>query len=76
MAEEKIRLSKSDRLSVAWRSTFLQASWNYERMQNLGFAYAMMPALKKLYKNKEDRAAALTRHMEFFNSQWNSRTIS
>ncbi len=68
MAEEKIRLSKSDRLSVAWRSTFLQASWNYERMQNLGFAYAMMPALKKLYKNKEDRAAALTRHMEFFNT--------
>lgn len=68
MAEEKIRLSKSDRLSVAWRSTFLQASWNYERMQNLGFAYAMIPALKKLYTNKEDRAAALTRHMEFFNT--------
>ncbi len=33
MAEEKITLSKRDRLAVAWRSTFIQGSWNYERMQ-------------------------------------------
>ncbi|SUB59989.1 PTS system mannose-specific EIID component [Pediococcus pentosaceus] len=31
-------------------------------------AYTLIPALKKLYKTKEDRAAALTRHMEFFNT--------
>ena len=36
MAEEKITLSKQDRRSVALRSTFLQGSWNYERMQNGG----------------------------------------
>lgn len=30
---EKIELSKKDRLAVAWRSTFIQGSWNYERMQ-------------------------------------------
>ncbi|HEY4399158.1 MAG TPA: PTS system mannose/fructose/sorbose family transporter subunit IID [Lactobacillaceae bacterium] len=65
---EKIELTKSDRLSVAWRSTFLQGSWNYERMQNLGWAYAMIPAIKKLYTSKEDRAAALKRHLEFFNT--------
>ncbi|GFH40171.1 PTS system mannose/fructose/sorbose family transporter subunit IID [Pseudolactococcus insecticola] len=65
---EKITLSKSDRLSVAWRSTFLQGSWNYERMQNLGWAFAMVPAIKKLYTTKEDRAAALKRHLEFFNT--------
>ena len=29
---ERIELSKKDRLAVAWRSTFLQGSWNYERM--------------------------------------------
>ncbi|MCM0583389.1 PTS mannose/fructose/sorbose transporter family subunit IID [Weissella diestrammenae] len=68
MTEERISLTKSDRLAVAWRSTFLQGSWNYERMQNLGFAYAMIPAIKRLYKSKEDRAAALTRHLEFFNT--------
>ena len=34
MAEKKVQLSKKDRLSVALRSTFLQGSWNYERMQD------------------------------------------
>ena len=65
---EKLQLSKSDRQKVWWRSTFLQGSWNYERMQNLGWAYALIPAIKKLYTSKEDRAAALQRHLEFFNT--------
>lgn len=65
---DKISLSKKDRLSVAWRSTFLQGSWNYERMQNGGWAYAMIPAIKKLYTNKDDQVAALQRHLEFFNT--------
>ncbi|WP_188353404.1 PTS system mannose/fructose/sorbose family transporter subunit IID [Leuconostoc pseudomesenteroides] len=68
MAAEKIELTQKDRLSVAWRSQFLQGSWNYERMQNVGWAYAMIPAIKKLYKSKEDRARALKRHLEFFNT--------
>ncbi|SEM35785.1 PTS system IID component, Man family [Ligilactobacillus sp. WC1T17] len=68
MAEKKIALDKRDRLAVCWRSTFIQGSWNYERMQNGGWCYAMIPAIKKLYKTKEDRASALKRHMEFFNT--------
>lgn len=67
MANE-LKLSKNDRLSVWWRSTFLQGSWNYERMQNGGWTYAMIPAIKKLYKTKEERTAALERHLEFFNT--------
>lgn len=66
--EKKISLTKKDRLAVAWRSTFIQGSWNYERMQNGGWCYAMIPAIKKLYKTKEDRSAALQRHLEFFNT--------
>ncbi|MDR1568025.1 MAG: PTS system mannose/fructose/sorbose family transporter subunit IID [Streptococcaceae bacterium] len=65
---DKIKLTKKDRLAVAWRSTFIQGSWNYERMQNGGWAFSMIPALKKLYKTKEDQAAALERHLEFFNT--------
>ncbi|MGT2715154.1 PTS system mannose/fructose/sorbose family transporter subunit IID [Streptococcus respiraculi] len=65
---EKLQLSVNDRKKVWWRSQFLQASWNFERMQNLGWAYSLVPALKKLYTNKEDQAAALKRHMEFFNT--------
>lgn len=68
MTENNYKLTKKDRLKVFWRSQFLQASWNFERMQNVGWAYAMIPALKKLYKTKEDRAQALKRHLEFFNT--------
>ena len=67
MAEE-VHLTKSDRIKVWWRSTFIQGSWNYERMQNGGWAYTLVPALKRLYHTKEDRAAALKRHLEFFNT--------
>lgn len=66
---KKLKLSKRDRMVVSYRNTFLQASWNYERMQNVGWAYAMIPAIKKLYASKEDRSAALKRHLEFFNTQ-------
>ncbi|WP_373897840.1 PTS system mannose/fructose/sorbose family transporter subunit IID [Haloimpatiens sp. FM7315] len=64
----KVKLTKKDRISVWLRSFFLQGSWNYERMQNGGWAFAMIPAIKKLYKTKEERAAALKRHLEFFNT--------
>ncbi|MBB6432574.1 phosphotransferase system (PTS) fructose-specific enzyme IID component [Leuconostoc carnosum] len=68
MMAEKVELTRNDRLSVAWRSQFLQGSWNYERMQNIGWAYSLIPAIKKLYTTKEDRASALKRHLEFFNT--------
>lgn len=66
--EKKLKLTKKDRLSIWWRSTFIQGSWNYERMQNGGWAFSLIPAIKKLYKTKEERSAALTRHLEFFNT--------
>ena len=61
-------LDKKTRRKVMWRSTFLQGSWNYERMQNGGWAYAMIPAIKKLYEKKEEQADALHRNLEFFNT--------
>ncbi|GAA5416874.1 PTS system mannose-specific EIID component [Paraliobacillus ryukyuensis] len=67
MAQE-MKLTKRDRIAIWWRSTFIQGSWNYERMQNGGWAFSMIPAIKRLYKSKEDRAAALQRHLEFFNT--------
>ena len=68
MTEKRITLSKKDRRSVMLRSQFLQGSWNYERMQNGGWAFSLIPALRKLYPNKEDASAALKRHLEFFNT--------
>ncbi len=65
---EKVQLTKKDRLSVAWRSTFLQGSWNYERMQNGGWVFAMIPAIKRLYTTKDEQKEALKRHLAFFNT--------
>jgi mannose/fructose/sorbose-specific phosphotransferase system IID component len=50
------------------RSFPLQACFCYERMQNVGFAYQMIPALKKLYKDKDEISAALKRHLAIFNT--------
>ncbi len=65
---DKLTLTKKDRRAVALRSTLLMGSWNYERIESGGFCYAMIPAIKKLYHNKDDQRAALKRHMEFFNT--------
>ena len=52
---------------VFWRCLFLQAAWNRRGMQNLGFAYAIDPALAALYPEPERRREALARHLGFFN---------
>ncbi|AGK99169.1 PTS mannose transporter subunit IID [Clostridium pasteurianum] len=67
MSENK--LTKSDLKSMFWRSWFLLGSYNFERMQSMGFCVSMIPAIKRLYKNKDDQSAALKRHLEFFNTQ-------
>jgi PTS system mannose-specific IID component len=53
---------------VFFRSLFLQASWNPKGMQNLGLAYALYPALAEFYPDPEARAAAVKRHLTFFNT--------
>lgn len=65
---DKIKLSKKVRRAVCNRHQYLQGSWNYERMQNGGWCYSMIPAIKALYKDPEDQKAALNRHLEFYNT--------
>jgi PTS system N-acetylgalactosamine-specific IID component len=53
------------------RMLWVQASFNYQRMQSAGFLYAMLPALQKIHKNKHDLTTSLKLHNEFFNtSPW------
>ncbi len=52
---------------VFFRSLFLQATWNRRGMQNLGFAYAIEPALRALYPERARLEQALRRHLGFFN---------
>jgi PTS system mannose-specific IID component len=55
-------------LRVFLRSLFLQASWNPQGMQNLGLAYALYPALERLYPERQALEAAVRRHLVFFNT--------
>ena len=61
-------VTNSDLRRIFFRSMLLEANFNFETWQNTGFAFAMMPVLKKLYKTKESMAAALQRHLQLFNT--------
>ena len=52
---------------MAWRSMFLQGSFNYERMQAGGWLYSILPGLKKIHKNKQDLSTSMKHNLEFFN---------
>lgn len=72
MAEYKKVLTKSDITKLGIRSSLLQASFNYERMQAGGWTWAMLPTLEKIYgDDKEKMAAAMTDNLEFINTHPN-----
>ena len=60
-------LDKKTLNQMAWRSMFLQASFNYERMQAGGWLYSILPGLKKIHKNKQDLSTSMKHNLEFFN---------
>ncbi|WP_410050722.1 PTS system mannose/fructose/sorbose family transporter subunit IID [Actinomyces sp. MRS3W] len=70
-------LTDRDLRSMYWRSTFLLGSFNFERMQAMGFCITLMPAIRKFYpSNKTEQAAALKRHLEFYNTHpWISSVV-
>lgn len=63
------KLTPSDIRGVFLRSNLFQGSWNFERMQALGFCFSMVPAIRRLYpENNDARKQAIKRHLEFFNT--------
>ncbi len=58
-----------DLFKVFLRSLLIQASWSFDRMQSLGFAYAIEPLLRRLYPDQEEYRSRLSLHMEYFNTQ-------
>lgn len=64
------KVDKKTMKSVFRRWLFgVHTCWNYEKMQGLGFCYAMIPALKKIYKDdKEGLKEAVQNNMQFFNT--------
>ncbi|MCT9842976.1 MULTISPECIES: PTS system mannose/fructose/sorbose family transporter subunit IID [Leclercia] len=66
--QDENAINARDLRRVFWRSFQMEFSWNYERQMNLAFVYALIPVLKKLYPQKSELAAALKRHLVFFNT--------
>ena len=65
----RARLVPSSVLGSAFARLFLlQATWNYERMQGLGFAWALAPIVRFLAKDDAEAARALVPHAGFFNT--------
>lgn len=63
------KLTAGDIRGVFLRSNLFQGSWNFERMQALGFCFSMIPVIRRLYpENSEERKQAIKRHLEFFNT--------
>ncbi len=60
---------------VFFRSLALEANFNFESWQNTGFAFAMIPVLRKVYNTKEKMATALKRHLQFFNTTAHGSTL-
>lgn len=51
------------------RSLLIQGSWNYRTMLGSGFAYALLPVLRRLYGSEpEALREPVERHMEHFNA--------
>lgn len=70
MAETQERkLTRGDLLSAFWRYFWtFQFAWNYERMQSVSYAYAMLPIIRKTRPDPEDFKEAFIMNLNFFNT--------
>lgn len=64
------RMTRRAFMQTVWRHNMaFEMSWNYERMQALGFAWCMMPVLRSIYADdRHAYFASIKRHLQFFNS--------
>jgi PTS system mannose-specific IID component len=62
---------RTDRLRIMGtflRSLLIHSTWNFQRMQNLGFAYTMIPTIRRLAASPDEQSRMLTRHLQVFNT--------
>ena len=62
-------LRRRDLWSMACRAALLQATFNYERQQGIGWAWALEPALARFYPDPAVRRERLAEHTAYFNTQ-------
>jgi len=69
VSNDRKMLGIIDFFGVFWRALLLQASWSFDRMQTLGFAFAIEPILRKFYPDRTGYQERLIDHLEYFNTQ-------
>jgi PTS system mannose-specific IID component len=63
------KLTRADLMSAFWRYVFFfQCGWNYERMQSVGYAFSILPILKKTRPGAEEFKEAFLTNLNFFNT--------
>ncbi|HET7264012.1 MAG TPA: PTS system mannose/fructose/sorbose family transporter subunit IID [bacterium] len=63
------QVTPADIRLIWWRGFALQSAFSFDRMQALGFTWALIPFLKKTYQGQPQRyVEALKRHLVFFNT--------
>jgi PTS system mannose-specific IID component len=61
------KLTGKDITNAFWRSWFLQNNLNWERLEGIGFAFGILPILKKLYSGDELKKR-VKNHLQFYNT--------
>jgi len=69
MENTERKLTRSDLMKAFWRYVFFfQCGWNYERMQSVGYAYSILPIIKKTRPDPEEFKEAFLTNLNFFNT--------
>jgi mannose PTS system EIID component len=61
-------LRRRDLARVSSRALYLQTLFTAQRMQGPGFAFALLPALRRLHRGPWELGRALGRHLGYFNT--------
>jgi mannose PTS system EIID component len=61
-------LKNSTLVKIFLRSFFIHTTLNFRRMQNLGFAMAVIPVVREWNLSQKDAEIILTRHLQMFNT--------
>jgi mannose/fructose/N-acetylgalactosamine-specific phosphotransferase system component IID len=63
-----LTMNGSTLFGIFLRSLTIQVSFNFWRMQNLGFAFAMLPLIRRQEGDRIRIAASLARHLQMINT--------
>jgi PTS system mannose-specific IID component len=61
-------VKKTTLVNIFLRSFFIHTTLNFKRMQNMGFAMAVIPLIEELQLEKKESEKFLTTHLQMFNT--------